>query len=63
MNDTNKTIKADIIKIKINEEQIKYRDGFRAKVKTFRVFQEKVKKRTGAVRTKEKRDQHRNRMK
>lgn len=57
-----KEVKAAVRKIGINEAEIKNRNVSRDRVKTFKGFQEKVKKKAGAIWTDERRHQNRGKL-
>lgn len=54
-----KQIKTDVKEIRINDEEITNKEGFREKFKIFKGFQEKANNKTGAIWTEEIRKQHR----
>lgn len=58
-----KEVKADVREMEITEEERVKGEKFRAKVKHFKGFQEKIKKKTGVVWTDERREQQSERMK
>lgn len=58
-----KEVKADLASIGISEEYIRNRTIFKNKVKEFKGFEERARRRGGPVWSEERREQHRERMK
>jgi len=56
-------VRKDMAEMKIDGEEVERRKEFREKIRGFKGFQEKEKKKTGAKWTEERREQHRERMK
>lgn len=57
-----KYVKADIMEMGINEEELRNGEDFREEVETFNSFQEMIKKKKCVTSTEERREQHKERM-